>query len=237
MKTDKPMPEPENVKHELFAQELAKGLGVTEAYVAAGYKNSPASATRLSKKVKNRVKEIRSTTTAIALSELQISTQRVLDELAVVAFFDIRNVFTWEVNDDGETKIRTGSVRSLSSKNISEQAAHAIREIRQGSKGEIRIKMHNKLEALEKIGRYLGMWDDDKKPDPVTQNITNTLIKLESMSEIEKTRRVATWLLEVAQKIKEREKDGAQKHSKDLVDILAVFEGQASEPPAPVDRT
>jgi phage terminase small subunit len=223
MKTDKPMPERESVKHELFAQELAKGLGVTEAYVAAGYKNSPASATRLSKKVKNRVEEIRATITAAALSELSISTQRVLDELAVVAFFDIRDVFTWEVNDDGEAEIRTRSVRPSSSKDISEHAAHAIREICRGSKGEIRIKVHNKLLALEKIGRYLGMWDDDKKPDPVTQNITNALIRLESMSEVEKARRVCTWLREAA--LKKRETEGAQKRVENLDDVIEIFAG------------
>ena len=39
-------------KHELFAQGLAKGLGIGAAYKAAGYKPSPAAATRLSKNVK-----------------------------------------------------------------------------------------------------------------------------------------------------------------------------------------
>ncbi|MEN0652395.1 MULTISPECIES: terminase small subunit [Hyphobacterium] len=41
-----------NARHEAFARALAKGMGVTEAYVAAGYRSSPAAATRLSKTVK-----------------------------------------------------------------------------------------------------------------------------------------------------------------------------------------
>lgn len=54
------MPVLENAKHERFAQGLARGLGVTEAYVTAGFADSPASASRLSKKVniRNRVKEL-----------------------------------------------------------------------------------------------------------------------------------------------------------------------------------
>lgn len=54
------MPVLENAKHERFAQGLARGLGITEAYVTAGYSDSPASATRLSKnaKIRNRVKEL-----------------------------------------------------------------------------------------------------------------------------------------------------------------------------------
>src|SRR5262245_41234498 len=47
-------------RHELFAQGLAKGLGIGAAYEAAGYKPSPAAATRLSKNVKlqERVAEL-----------------------------------------------------------------------------------------------------------------------------------------------------------------------------------
>src|SRR5262249_28671973 len=41
-------------RHELFAQGLAKGLGIGAAYEAAGYKPSPAAATRLSENVKLR---------------------------------------------------------------------------------------------------------------------------------------------------------------------------------------
>jgi len=43
-----PLPD---AQHERFACLLAKGTGVSAAYVLAGYKESPASATRLSKKV------------------------------------------------------------------------------------------------------------------------------------------------------------------------------------------
>ena len=54
------MPILENNKHERFAQALAKGLGITEAYVTAGYGDSPASASRLSKtvKIQKRVAEL-----------------------------------------------------------------------------------------------------------------------------------------------------------------------------------
>ena len=48
-------------RHEHFAQGLAKGLGIGAAYEAAGYKPSPAAATRLSKNVKlqERVAELK----------------------------------------------------------------------------------------------------------------------------------------------------------------------------------
>ena len=45
-----------NTRHERFAQELAKGSAITEAYEKSGFKRSPASASRLSQKVKIRAR-------------------------------------------------------------------------------------------------------------------------------------------------------------------------------------
>lgn len=54
----------QNPKHEAFAQGLADLLPEGEAYVNAGYRDSPASATRLSQKIKirNRVHELQGAT-------------------------------------------------------------------------------------------------------------------------------------------------------------------------------
>jgi phage terminase small subunit len=62
-----------NPKHELFAQGLASGVGVGAAYVAAGYKDSPAAASRLSKnvKVRGRVAQIQAKAEARALLTLE----------------------------------------------------------------------------------------------------------------------------------------------------------------------
>ncbi len=48
----------DNPRHELYAQELAKGASQTEGYVTAGYKPDAAAACRLSRKVKFRVAEL-----------------------------------------------------------------------------------------------------------------------------------------------------------------------------------
>ena len=62
-----------NPKHELFAQGLASGAGVGVAYVAAGYRDSPAAASRLSKnvKVRGRVAQIQAKAEAKALLTLE----------------------------------------------------------------------------------------------------------------------------------------------------------------------
>jgi hypothetical protein len=60
-------------KHELFAQGLASGAGVGAAYVGAGYKDSPAAASRLSKnvKVRGRVAQIQAKAEVQALLTLE----------------------------------------------------------------------------------------------------------------------------------------------------------------------
>lgn len=54
------MPTLNNIRHERFAQELAKGKGQTEAYVAAGYKENRSAASRLAEDVNvcERVREL-----------------------------------------------------------------------------------------------------------------------------------------------------------------------------------
>lgn len=55
------MPALQNPKHERFAQDLAKGMSASEAYVSAGYKESRSAASRLSTNVNilARVAEIK----------------------------------------------------------------------------------------------------------------------------------------------------------------------------------
>lgn len=58
------MPLLDNPRHEIFAQELAKGTTATEAYVRAGYRESRPAASRLSTNVniKGRVAELQAVT-------------------------------------------------------------------------------------------------------------------------------------------------------------------------------
>lgn len=80
-----------------------------------------------------------------------ISQERVLRELARVAFFDVRSVVTWE----------DGALRLRDSAEIADDDAAAISEIvvQYARKGlNVRVKAHNKLPALFKIGEHLGIF-------------------------------------------------------------------------------
>ena len=71
------MPTLPNSKHEAFAYAVSKGVGIAEAYVQAGYNDSPPSATRLAKKpeVAARIEEIRGEMLSRAKAIVQAPTE------------------------------------------------------------------------------------------------------------------------------------------------------------------
>src|SRR5208283_5919530 len=82
-----------NPRHELFAQNLAKGVAASTAYVNAGYKEDPANASRLTldDKVKSRVQELQE----LAAKKVGVTIERVVVELAKIGFCDIRKAVRW----------------------------------------------------------------------------------------------------------------------------------------------
>ena len=80
------MPALSNPKHELFAQEAAKGTPLEKAYAVAGYKPDRKNAQRLTTKddVRSRIDEILTQ----AAVKAGVSVERIVDELRDVAFAD-----------------------------------------------------------------------------------------------------------------------------------------------------
>jgi len=155
----------ENPRHEIFAREIAKGSSQREAYRAAGYtgedKAIDASASRLLTDVKVllRVQEIQSH----AAKRAEITIERTLLELAKIGYADIRKAAKWGrgiavTDENGQTKV-VNDIALLSSDEIDDDIACAISEV-SNTKDGIKIKLHDKLGALEKIGKHLAMFTD-----------------------------------------------------------------------------
>ncbi|MGJ0533831.1 terminase small subunit [Methylocystis sp.] len=159
------MPVLENPRHEIFAREIAKGASQREAYRSAGYqgdeRSMDANAARLiaDDRVSLRIQEIQ----AAAAKRAEITIERTLLELAKIGYADIRKAVRWgegiAIKDvDGNEAISNG-VAMLDSAEIDDDTAAAIAEVAQTRDG-IKIKFHDKLGALEKIGKHLGMFVD-----------------------------------------------------------------------------
>lgn len=146
------MPVLDNARHEIFAQQIAKGASNREAYKTAGYDSEnlesvDASAARLlaDVRVEQRVKELQEE----AAKATGVTVQRVVAELAKIGFSDTRAALSW--GPDG--------VLLKSSADLTADEAAAVAEVHQTKDG-IRIKLHDKQAALVNLGKHLGMFSD-----------------------------------------------------------------------------
>jgi phage terminase small subunit len=101
-----------------------------------------------------------------------VTRPRIVDELAKIAFSDICKVVTWRselttVTKEGEGEVGEGPkevlisrVTFLDSAALSADTAAAVAEVSQAANGSLRVKMHDKPAALEKLGRTLGIFKD-----------------------------------------------------------------------------
>jgi phage terminase small subunit len=157
------MPVLSNPQHETFVHGLADGLSRDAAYQAAGFGNSRANASRLAAKpeIKARLAEIM----GAAAERVEITQAMVLAELAKIGFSDIRKLFgpggaLKRVEDlDDETAAFVSSVKVVT------------RRLPGGGEGEVEhvaeIKQWDKLSALEKIGKHIGMFKEAPVEAPV----------------------------------------------------------------------
>lgn len=81
------MPTLPNSRHEVFAQELAKGSYATDAYETAGFKRHEGNASTLAHRpdIEARVEEIRSKIAEKVIQRTGIDRAKILEELATLA--------------------------------------------------------------------------------------------------------------------------------------------------------
>lgn len=168
---------PLNIRQQRFVDEyLITGSG-REAAIRAGY--SPHSATDIAvylRKLPHVAKAIH-LRRAAAGRRTQVARDRVLMELARVAFSDIGEILDWESGDDITLRPKV---------EISPHDRAAIAEIapRRYGKGP-RIKLHNKARALEALARHLGVYDKimpaEPLPDPRKNGRDTRAILLERL--------------------------------------------------------
>jgi phage terminase small subunit len=150
------MPPLANPRHELFAQELAKGKTAREAYILAGYvglgnlsrlKNHPVIAARVEELL------------AQGARRTEVTAARTIAELGRIAFADIRGL----VNKDGSLKPvnlwpddLARAVAVLDTDELFDGRGRRRRRIGVARK----VKLANKLRALEMLGRNFGLFKD-----------------------------------------------------------------------------
>lgn len=73
---------------------------------------------------------------------------RIIEELSRIAFADPRELMRWG----------PGGVELAESSTLSPEAAAGVSEVSEGRGGVIRLKKHDKVKALELLGRHFGLF-------------------------------------------------------------------------------
>lgn len=81
------------------------------------------------------------------IKRTRISQDRILEELARIAFGDLRDAAAW--GPDG--------IALAPSADLTEEQAAALAEIAETAKGLLKVKRHDKVKALELLMKHLGM--------------------------------------------------------------------------------
>ncbi len=139
-------------KQKRFIEEYLIDLNATQAAIRAGYSANTADvqASRLLGNVK--VQEEISARMAERSKRTGINQDRVIQELARIAFVKITDV----VDADGEIK------KDASDDDLACIEGYKVKnsDSLNGSSCEREVKFSSKLKALELLGKHLGMWND-----------------------------------------------------------------------------
>jgi len=161
-------------KQKRFIDEYLIDLNATQAAIRSGYSEKTAEAIgfenlrkpKIEAEVRRRMKDREKRT--------EVTQDRVLKELAKIAFSDIKDFLEFKTaetkigeNDDGDPIIDYQTIINL--KDSADVDGSLISEV-QLKDGTLKFKLHDKMAALDKIGKHLGMFTDKVE---VKGNINN----------------------------------------------------------------
>lgn len=141
-----------NQRHELFCQYYVQLGNANKAYAMAGYQLHSGSVARLVKRpdIQQRIQFLRQK----ICEELEVTSERVLREYAVIAFSNLADYLQQRDNEGV-------GVKSLHA--LSKEQASAISEFKETetTRGKtLTFKLYDKMNALGVLSKHLGLFDD-----------------------------------------------------------------------------
>lgn len=156
-------------KQERFCQEYIIDLNATQAYIRAKYtaKDADVAGPRLLGNVgiKDRIEELM----AKRAAKVGITQERVLQEYARLAFFDIRNIYD-----------EKGSIKKVTE--LDDDTAAALVSVKAIGSTETEYKLADKKGALDSVARHLGMFEKDNKQRKTEINLGDILEEIDGRS-------------------------------------------------------
>jgi phage terminase small subunit len=141
-------------KQTRFIEEFLLDLNATAAAIRAGYSKRTAKQKAWKLRETPEIKAAIATAIEARSERTEITADQVLEELAKIGFANSGDFFEW-----GPDGIRVKPQADLTPE---QQAAVAeVSETKTKEGGTVKVKLHDKVAALDKIGRHLGMFTDN----------------------------------------------------------------------------
>lgn len=171
-------------KQQLFVDHYLITLNATKSAIAAGYAEAQADVQGWQLLSNPKVSKQLRKLMARRAKKLELSGENVLREISKIAFSDIRAVMEWDAM----------GVKVKASHKVHSDAAAAIQSIEQHTSETdkscnttVKVKLHDKMRALELAGRHLGLWSKGDEGEPFKAMAMADLIALarEKLAEID----------------------------------------------------
>jgi phage terminase small subunit len=155
-------------KQKKFCEEYLIDLNATQAAIRAGYSEKTAYSIASENLIKPEVQEYIQDRQKELQAKTEVTQMRVLKELARVAFLDIRKFY----DDNGKLKqpheLDDDAAAALAGIDVTEEFEYKNNGSREQIGWTKKVKLHNKLVALDSLAKHLGMYKDgDSLPDEI----------------------------------------------------------------------
>ena len=179
-------------KQKRFVDEYLKDLNGTQAYIRAGYKSKNPDVDCQKLLGNSRVQSHIQKRKADRERRTEITQDMVVAELAKVAFVDIKDYLRYgtERTDTGEVDEEGNPVfeyRQIVEAKPSDQVdGSLVSEVSLGKDGTFKFKLHDKMAALDKLGRHFGLFLDRVQAQVVSTNVNATAQEILALPEDER---------------------------------------------------
>jgi len=143
-------------KQQAFVKHYLVSLNASKSCIEAGYSPKYANRQAAALLAKPHIQEAIREEMAKRCERVEVTQDQVVAELAKVAFGDPRAVMEW--GPEGVTMKASSELNDTDAAQVAEVSESVTKE-----GGSQRIKLHDKLKALELLGKHLGMFVDKKE--------------------------------------------------------------------------
>lgn len=148
-------------QQKLFCHEYMKDFNGTQAAIRAGYSKKTANEQAVRLLANISLQKYLETLKQKAANKNEELTERIKNELIKIGFSDIREY----LDEDNTIKDISQLPKELTAcvESIKKSETKFGEGKSTGTKTSIQFKLHSKLDALEKLARYVGLYEADNK--------------------------------------------------------------------------